>query len=290
MSSACSPAASPLLLITRPGEPGRVLTDALRALGHDALWWPAFDLLAPADPAPLARCLEQLEQYPLAVFVSPAAVQAFAAALGGARWPAGTMLAGVGRATLDSAIALLPGAAAAAPLAPAGTAAADGGSEALWAVLQALPALPARVLIVRAQSGRDWLAQQLRNRGVAVDEVAAYQRQPHRPAEPNGAALRAALDQGRPLAVLFSSTEAVAAMNAALAAQAERSAWLPASYALAVHPRIAQALRAAGWPTVLDCEPGAGSIDAALRGAGAAPAGAVTCTAGQPPTGPARIS
>jgi len=262
-----------MILVTRPGPAGLHLTQQLRARDRSAHWWPAFDILPPADPARLQAVAQAIDAYDLVVFVSPLAVQGFAAALGAAAaWPATTVLAGVGAATLQAA-RQLPGAQAARGLAP-GASAAEGGSEALWPAVAALRPLPRRALIVRAQAGRDWLAQRLAQAGVAVEEVEAYQRHEHRPAPQDWAALRAARAQGQQLAVLFSSSEAVALLGPALRADPELLPWVDGGVALAVHPRIEQALRAAGWRDVRGCAASVESIAAALAGQGAVPAGA----------------
>jgi len=71
-----TPKRGTLALVTRPGEPGQRLSTALRDRGQRALWWPAFDLLAPAELEPLQALLQRLAEFELAVFVSPAAVRA----------------------------------------------------------------------------------------------------------------------------------------------------------------------------------------------------------------------
>ena len=261
-----------MILVTRPGPAGAHLAQQLRARDRPAHWWPAFDILPPADPARLRAVAQEIAAYDLVVFVSPLAVQGFAAALSAAAaWPATTILAGVGAATLQAA-RQLPGAQAAKGLAPGGGAA-DGGSEALWPAVAALQPLPRRALIVRAQAGRDWLAQRMVEQGVAVDEVEAYQRREHRPEPQDWAALRAARAQGQQLAVLFSSSEAVAVLGPVLRAEAELAPWIEAAVALAVHPRIEQALRAAGWRDVRGCAASVESIASALAAYGAAAAG-----------------
>jgi uroporphyrinogen-III synthase len=77
--TAASPEHGDLALVTRPGEAGQRLSSALRDRGQDALWWPAFDLLAPAELEPLQALLRSLGQFDLAVFVSAAAVRGLAA-------------------------------------------------------------------------------------------------------------------------------------------------------------------------------------------------------------------
>ena len=72
-------------LVTRPGEAGQRLTGALRERGQRALWWPAFDLLAPTRVEPLQAQLQRLAEFDLVVFVSAAAVL-FACATAAFTW------------------------------------------------------------------------------------------------------------------------------------------------------------------------------------------------------------
>ena len=261
-----------LLLVTRPGDTGQRLVAHLASLGQAALWWPAFDLLPPAEPALLQAAIERLAQYDLVVFVSPMAVRAFAAALGAAAWPEGAGIAGVGAATLRAVAGTLRPAAAVPQYGPRGPGAGDGGAEALWEALEALPVAPRHVLIVRAQAGREWLGDRLRAAGATVDEIEAYRRCPHQHPPGDWARLQVALAGGGPLAVLFSSTEAVGTVTPDLA----RQPWIdmPQVIALCVHERIEQAARGAGWRDVRRCEPEAPALLAVLAGTPSDPAAA----------------
>ena len=264
----------PFVLVTRPQTPGRALAAQLRAAGSDALWWPAFVLLPPDDPAALRSSVERLALFDLIVFVSPAAVRAFAPLLTEA-WPAHAVIAAVGAATAQEARAQLPGASEARIICPAGDTTADGGSEALWEALQrGVRPPPRNALIVRAQSGRRWLIDRLLASGARVEETVAYRRVAHVPTAAQWAALRAARAGGARLATLFSSSEAVEALSEALARDPTLSAWLLQGIGLCVHARIEQALRARGLDDVRCCEPEAASIRCALGLPGAATAAA----------------
>ncbi len=262
-----------LILVTRPGDPGQRLAGRLCTLGHAALWWPAFDILPPDDFPALAGAIARLGEFGLAVFVSPMAVRAFAdAALSAVphfTWPASVAIAAVGGATRRAAIEI-PGARAAVILGPEGESVGDGGAEALWPILAALPELPRRVLIVRAQSGRAWLADRLRTAGAMVEEQVAYRRVAHEPPASAWAALRAGLAHGGAasgpvaMAVFFSSSEAVDAVTQRLRAAGFDPAALSPGFALCAHDRIADAARAAGWRTTVRCEAEASAIGAAL--------------------------
>ena len=111
------------------------------------------------------------------------------------------------------------------------------GSEALWPALQAFA--PRRVLLARAQQGRDWLVQQLQAQGADVTAVAVYERVP----QPLNAAQRAQLqrwrDEGERIVTVFTSSEAVDVVL-------ENADLLRDSTVVATHPRIAQRLQQRG--------------------------------------------
>ncbi|MEY2770154.1 MAG: Uroporphyrinogen-III synthase [Pseudomonadota bacterium] len=124
-------------------------------------------------------------------------------------------------------------------------------SEALWQQVATVASARAGqgVLIVRGTdergqlAGRDWLAEQVLAAGLPLWQMAVYQRGPAPLDEAARALAEAALAAGD--AWLFSSSEAARHLHAA---------WpgldLGRSLALATHPRIAQRLRALGWPRV----------------------------------------
>jgi uroporphyrinogen-III synthase len=254
------------VLVTRPGEAGQRLSGALRDRGQRALWWPAFDLLAPEDLEPLQTLLGELAQFDLAVFVSPAAVRGLAALDLCSNWPAGTAIAAAGPSTLALAGSLLPGAAAARN---AGLAAGSrqSGSEALWEALQREAPLPPRVLIVRAESGREWLGERLREAGSRVEYASVYRRVVHAPGHAQLAALTACRGAGDRAVCVLTSSESVAALDRQLERAAEARVWLRQGLALCSHPRVAQAARAAGYTRVVDCEPSRQGVLDAICGA-----------------------
>jgi uroporphyrinogen-III synthase len=256
--------ASAPVIVSRPGEAGRQLAAGLRDRDFDALWWPAFDVGPPDDPQPLRAALERLAEFDWVIFVSPAAARGCAAALD-SPWPRGTGIAAVGRATLEAVRAAMPGADAARTLAPAGAAAeAQAGSEALWAALSESVPPPRRVLIVRAASGREWLAERLRESGAEVEQIAAYRRAPHEPTHAERAALAALVSGGAPATLLVSSTEAVEVLDRQFELVIDAPQWVRHGAVLCTHPRIEEKLRAHGYRNAGVCEPDPAAIAAAL--------------------------
>jgi uroporphyrinogen-III synthase len=254
------------VVVTRPGAAGRVLADELLRLGQPALWLPAFEFGAAPDEARARAVLARLAEFDLAIFVSPQSARATAALLEGL-WPRTTAIAAVGAGTRAAALQIT-GAEDAALVSPAGDDDARGsGSEVLWPLLQAMQPPPRRVLLLRAQSGREWLRQQLAAAGASVETLAVYSRLP--PAVPDELRQRLSMlatDDG--LAGVISSSDAVEAMAALFASQPHVLAALRRGPALASHPRIAARLRAAGFGRVAVCPLDAAAIVAELRRGG----------------------
>jgi uroporphyrinogen-III synthase len=242
-------------IVTRPADQAEAWVADLRAHGIDAVALPLIRIAPAADPTPVRAAWRTLDRHALLFFVSANAVQHFFAARPpDAAWPATTRAAAPG-----------PGTAAALraqglrPLEPAPDAPAFD-SEALWQRLRHDDWVGRSVLVVRGEDGRDWLAEQLRAAGAEVHFVAAYARRPPQPDPAGRALLEAALAAPGDHLWLFSSSEAVRHLQAL--------APLPAgARALATHPRIADAARAAGFTEVLACRPEPGAVRAAIRGA-----------------------
>jgi uroporphyrinogen-III synthase len=209
--------------------------------------------------------LAALADFDLALVVSPQAARA-AAALLATPWPTGTAIAAVGAGSRAAVLAAIPGAHRARLLPARDDEILGSGSEALWPLLQAMQPPPRRALLLRAQSGREWLAAKLEAAGVAVTSLAVYSRLPFEPPSALRERLAAAAAAG--LASVISSSDAVDALADTLASQPEVLRALRAGNALASHPRIAERLRAAGFAKVSVCAPEAAAIVASLREAG----------------------
>lgn len=137
---------------------------------------------------------------------------------------------------------------------------------ALPALQQALAAPNPRVLILRGETGRDWLAERLRERGVAVDYLSLYRRRcPDYPPGTLAAAVREQALNG----LVVSSGEGLAHLRELAAADWPVLARLPL---FVPSPRVAELARAAGALDVRDCR---GASAAALLARLAADPGAV---------------
>lgn len=235
------------LLVTRPQPQADEWVHALRAHGVDAQALPLLRIEPAADPA-AAAAWAALCAFRLLMFVSPGCVKSFFALRPPASaWPAGTLAAAPGPGTARALRAHgVPEGAIVEP--PADAPQFD--SEALWPLLRDRPWQQQKVLIVRGDGGRDWLAERLRERGAEVTFVQAYRRALPSLDAAQRALLAAALAAPARHGWLFSSSQAAAHLGT-IAPQLD---WATMR-ALATHPRIAATLRALGALAVWETRP-----------------------------------
>jgi uroporphyrinogen-III synthase len=237
----------PLVIVTRPAEGGERLLRRLRTAGWDALGWPVFDIGPVPDLEHARRTLGRLVEFDLAIFVSPAAVRATAALLDGI-WPSTTAIGAVGAATGVAIGENLKLPAGTPVIAPASEGAA--GSEAFWDIWEQRGRMAHRVLVLRAQHGREWLVERFSAAGAVVEALAVYTR-----ADPSidPAARREvqrAMASSVPAIVVFSSSEAVDALDRQMAGIEGAREWLRRGVAIAAHERIRDRLLGAGYTRV----------------------------------------
>ena len=263
------------VIVTRPErDAGRWVQD-LQQLGLQAEALPLLAIAALPDSPALNQAWDEIDAYAALMFVSSNAVDFFFASNQAPallhRAQAGINLgadAGLSSSLEPRFLATGPGTVAAllgagVPAALIDAPAADArqfDSETLWALLSQRPWAGQRVLIVRGQSaasgavGRDWLSRQLQTAGARVDQVAVYQRRAPLFTLAQQQRLASAAHDGS--IWLFSSSEALAYLPAQDWSQAR---------ALATHPRIAKAVRAAGWAVVAESRPALADILASIE-------------------------
>jgi uroporphyrinogen-III synthase len=232
-----------LLIVTRPRAQAAEWVQALQRLGQPAQALPLIEIVGVADARPVAAAWLQLDRLALVVFVSANAVaHFFALAPPGATWPAGVQAGSTGPGT--SAALLAAGVPRGLLVEPDGAAAAFD-SEALWARLSTQPWKDKRVLVVRGEEGRDWLAEQLLALGAQVSFIAAYARRAPQLDASERAFLQHAVAGPAAHLWFFSSSQSLRNLQALLPA----ADW-SAGRAVASHPRIAQAARDLGFGRV----------------------------------------
>lgn len=258
-------APAPCVIVTRPCEQAAAWVAQLRAAGCAAAALPLITIAPPADPRAARQAWQQLADYQVVIFVSPAAARGFfRLAPPQSSWPAATLAAAPGPGSAQTLRELgLPDANLVEPAAHAE----QFDSESLWATLSARLQPEQwrgqRVLIVAGGDstdrdapaaetrGRPWLAQQMSQLGAQVDHVMAYCRLGPLWNAPDIELLNAALNQPDRHLWLFSSSDAIGQLRAELA---QRGVSLPAqAQCLVTHPRIGMAARAAGFAQVRNC-------------------------------------
>ncbi len=165
------PLAGRTIVVTRPRAQCGPLAQAIEAAGGRALIFPLLEISPAEDGVPLQAAAEHLDEYSVAVFISPNAVDhALPVLLDKRVWPAALLPAAVGQGTVKA-------------LAAKGVHGCIAPTERFDSeALLALPELATervagkRIAIFRGDGGRELLADTLRGRGAVVDCITCYRR------------------------------------------------------------------------------------------------------------------
>ena len=249
------------VVITRPRAQAEPLAQRFAGLGVAAQVFPLLDIQTLPDESALISALSRLTDYALVAFVSPNAIDAAFKHL--KTWPSGVIAAVVGegsRLALASHGVTEANASIAFPTDPHRT-----DSETLLEVLD-LPALKGRkALIIRAETGRELLADRLRDAGVVVEQVAAYRRG----APPLDAARRAALLDliANDHDWVITSSEALRHLHDQVLQVAGARGWdaVRAQQLIVPHQRIAETAHSLGFVRVTQTASGDEALLAAIQ-------------------------
>lgn len=245
------------IIVTRPAPECAQWVARLRAGGMPAQALPLIELRAVAPPWPSLGSHQVLESPVALMFVSAAAVRHFFSANAQGQAARARLRSGQARAWVTgpgSAQALLDAGIRRGLIDQPAKDADELDSEALWAAVspQIHPGLA--VVIVRGRDagsgalGRSWLADRLTESGADLAQWVVYERTPPRwEAAQLDLARRAATDGSL---WLFSSSQALAHLQMLLPGQDWRAA-----RAVAMHHRVEQAARDAGFGSVEPLDP-----------------------------------
>ncbi len=250
--------ASVTLVLTRPRQQAGEWLQRLAKAGVAALSLPLIEIVA-ADGQAADLAWQDLPGAALAMFVSPNAVQQFFARRpAGQGWPAQTLAACVGP---GSALALLAAGVPAAQIAqpPADSASLD--SEHLWPQLSPRAWAGQRVVMLRGDGGREWLADRLREQGAELRFYSVYQRRCPTLESADQTLLDAVLAEPGRHVWLFSSAEAIGYLQQLAPAGQD---WSKAR-CIATHARIAERARLLGLGLVVLTRPDAAAVAQALN-------------------------
>lgn len=164
------------VIITRPEKQARVLVDGLAKLGRQCVVFSMFEIEPMQDVTALDKALSRLSDFALVVFVSPNAIDAAFGRLSYLKgeWPADVALGVMGVASklalarhgLDEENSTI--------FSPLDLARTD--SETLFSALDLASLRGKKVLIIRGESGRDFLSDSLVANGTQVEQLSAYRR------------------------------------------------------------------------------------------------------------------
>jgi uroporphyrinogen-III synthase len=253
------------VVITRPAAQAGPLAARIAALGWPVTLLPLLEIHAldgAQECAQLQAVLARLAGYDLVAFVSPNAIDCVFAHL--SAWPPGVPLAVVGEGSRLALAAHGVTDANASITSPLDTARSD--SEHLLLALD-LPALRGkRVLIVRGDGGRDYLADGLRAAGAEVEFVTAYRRKVPKLTPALRATLEKLLQHNNDW--IITSSEALRGLLALLDEMGDEKtvvAKMQQQHLIVPHARIAQTAAALGFARVTLTGSGDAGVLAALQ-------------------------
>ena len=279
------------VIVTRPAQDAAHWVEGLTTSGFEAQALPLIEIGPITDPAATARLQEawrDLSGYAACMFVSGNAVHYFFQQKMAAA-PSHRAQEAINNRALEAIMTLppklrflAPGPGTAAALVAVGvptsqidTPPGEAGqfdSEALWQVVRQRDWRGQRILVLRGQTiggahqapaGRDWLAQQFQAAGAQVENISVYQRSAPVLTDAQTHLTQTARRDGS--VWLFSSSEALANLLQQPLPVADAGLEWRGARAIATHPRIAQAVRAAGWGVVQESRPTMADIVDALR-------------------------
>ncbi|MBI2508640.1 MAG: uroporphyrinogen-III synthase [Betaproteobacteria bacterium] len=229
-----SPLAGRGIVVTRPAHLAGELVRRIRAAGGSPILFPVLEIRDVTDPGPLDALIARLDEFDLAIFISPnAAEKAMHLITARRELPAKLAVAAIG----GGGVRALERHGVTGVIAPAGRY----DSEALLEQ----PALAAvkgkRVVIFRGEGGRELLGDTLKARGALVEYAVCYRR--GRP-DADAAPLLAAWAGNKLDAITATSSESVRNLHDMVGpAGRERLRQTPL---FVPHPRIAEAARGLG--------------------------------------------
>jgi len=250
------------VVVTRPAAQAGELIARLAAMGCKAVLFPLLEIHRLSDPAPLRAALAGLPDCALAAFVSPNAIDAVFAEL--SAWPPRVPIAVMGEGSrralaahgIDDGNTVIHS--------PRG---ARTDSETLLDALDVDSLRGRKVMILRGESGRELLAERLREAGAEVIQVAAYRRSAPAFDAARQAQLQALLESKNDWIVTSSEAlrnlEHMAHQLSAMRPDADAVVKMQQQRLFVPHARIAETAHAAGF---LDVHMSA-SGDEALLGA-----------------------
>jgi len=236
------------IVVTRPAHQSQALARLIRVAGGRAILFPAIEIRDIEDPVPFLQLIDRLDEFDLAVFVSPNAVERGMSVISARRkFPRRLQVATVG----GGSVRALEQFGIADVIAPAGRS----DSEALLELPELAAMGGRRVVIFRGAGGRELLGETLRGRGAAVEYAECYRRvKPVLDAAP----LLEAWSRKGIDAIVVTSSEGLRNFADMIGPGGRER--LPDTPLFAPHPRIAEAAHGLGVRKVIVTGPGDAGI------------------------------
>jgi len=218
------------IVVTRPAHQAHALARLIEDAGGNAILFPAIEIRDVADVGPFTRLVDRLDEFDLAVFISPNAIERALRLIQARRkLPPDLRIAAIGGGSVKA----LERHGVTGVIAPQGRY----DSEALLERSEIAGAR--RVVIFRGEGGREHLGDSLSSRGAAVEYAECYRR--CRP-DLDPAPLLKAWSDGGVHAVTATSSEGLRNFAEMIGAPGRER--LQATPVFVPHPRIAEAARA----------------------------------------------
>jgi uroporphyrinogen-III synthase len=251
-SATGGPLAGRGIVITRPAHQAGALAARIEAAGARAILFPVLEILDAADLRPLNALIARLDEFDLAIFISPNAVAKAMNLIAAQRTlPAHLQIAAVGRGSVKalSQFGIAP------VLAPQRRF----DSEALLALPELADMRGRRVVIFRGDGGRELLGDTLAARGARIEYAECYRRgRPNLDAAP----LMRAWARSEIDAIVVTSSEGLRNLFDMVGRLGQ--SWLRKTLLVTPHARVAEAARALGLATVALTPPDDDGIFAGL--------------------------
>ncbi len=244
MSGSRLPLAGRGIVITRPAHQAQPLADLIRAAGGNPILFPVLEILDAADLRPLNALIDRLDEFDLAIFISPNAVNKAMNLIAARRGlPSRLRAAAIGRGSVKE----LRRFGISDVIAP--TKKFD--SEALLELPALRDVAGRHVVIFRGDGGRELLGDALTARGARVEYAECYRR-----GKPNlnAAPLMKAWARNELHAITVTSSEGLRNLFDMIGKLGQT--WLKKTPLFVPHPRIAAAARELGLTAVIETEPG----------------------------------
>lgn len=240
------------IVVTRPAQQSEALAALIRAAGGKPIVFPVLEILDAEDLRPINAVIDRLDEFDLAIFISPNAVNKAMNLIGARRaLPTRLKVAAIGRGSVKALGQL----GVTGVIAPGGRF----DSEALLELPELNAVRGKHVVIFRGEGGRELLGDTLIARGARLEYAECYRR--NKPGA-DTAPLMKAWARNELDAIVLTSSEGLRNLFDMVGTLGQ--AWLKKTPIVVPHPRIAETARSLGLPLVVETESGDEALVAGL--------------------------